>query len=154
MLSPSRHDISHETVINSSVDKVWRTLIDVDDWEWNLWTRLRRAEGRNVEAGTPGTLQASYEGDGKWEEFDFRFADVDEKDHVLAWEGSVGGGVLFSARHTMRLTAVDANTTRLTHTEQFHGLLPALGLGLPYKILDRNYLYMNKALKKKVESSS
>ena len=44
--------------------------------------------------------------------------------------------------------------TRLIHTEIFGGLLPALGVGLPYNILDRNYLLMNESLKKFVEVKS
>jgi hypothetical protein len=34
----------------------------------------------------------------------------------------------------------------------FSGLLPILGIGLPYKKLDRNYLLMNEALKAHVEA--
>jgi hypothetical protein len=42
--------------------------------------------------------------------------------------------------------------TKIEHKEVFSGLLPILGIGLPYKKLDRNYLLMNKALKAHVEA--
>jgi hypothetical protein len=161
MLSPSRWNIAHSTVIDAPIALVWAALVDLEDWShWNEWTRL---EAKTVEAGVAGTLKASYEGNGEWESFDFYFGEVNSDLHKLTWKGKVGpGGCLFSGQHTMRLEALDdaAETTgddannkcRLFHTEEFGGLLPRLGLGLPYKTLDRNYLYMNDGLKKHAES--
>ena len=48
----------------------------------------------------------------------------------------------------MKLEILSENQTRLIHSEKFGGLLPALGLGLPYETLDKNYLLMNENLKK------
>ena len=96
---------------------------------------------------------ASYEGNDKWTEFDFQFGPVNESEHLLTWMGSVGPkGWVFSGYHTMQLEAtVNENETRLIHKEEFGGILPKLGLGLPYKTLDRNYLLMNESLKQCVE---
>jgi hypothetical protein len=156
MLSPSRWNIAHSTVIDAPIALVWAALVDLDDWShWNEWTRL---EAKNVETGVAGTLKASYEGNGDWESFDFYFGEVNSDLKKLTWNGKVGpGGCLFSGRHTMQLEALnetggDANKCRLVHTEEFGGLLPRLGLGLPYKTLDRNYLYMNNGLKKHAEN--
>ena len=44
--------------------------------------------------------------------------------------------------------------TRLIHTEIFGGLMPALGIGFPYNIMDSNYLLMDESLKKFVEVKS
>lgn len=52
----------------------------------------------------------------------------------------------------MQLEKLSEGTTRLTHKEKFSGLLPLLGVGLPYKKLDSNYLKMNLALKEHVEA--
>lgn len=150
-LSPSRWDISHTTDINAPMDVVWAELINIDDWEWNKWTRLE-AEGAPRE-GLPGELKASYDGDGEWKTFQFKFGEVNDKDHVLTWSGKVGpNGFIFSGRHTMRLKPLNEYTTRLHHEERFAGVLPALGLGLPYKTLNRNYLLMNVGLKAHVEA--
>jgi hypothetical protein len=150
MLSPSRWNISHTTDIVAPIDAVWAELKDLNDWEWNRWTKL---QAENVSTGSPGVLKASYEGDDEWQTFDFKFGEVSDEKHVLTWLGSVGpNGCLFSGHHTMQLTAVDSKTTRLHHTEEFGGLLPRLGFGLPYKTIDRNYLYMNQELKKHVET--
>lgn len=146
----SRHNISHETIINAPIANVWKALIAIDDWEWNDWTKL---EAEKPSQGVKGTLLASYEGNGQWERFAFEFGPVSEKKHLLTWLGSVGpNGCLFSGHHTMQLEAIDDNHTKLLHQERFGGLLPFLGLGLPYKTLDRNYLLMNESLKNHVEN--
>ena len=147
---PSCHNISHETLIDAPVEKVWEAIVSIDDWEWNKWTKLVANSG--AKTGEKGKLKASYEGDDKWETFDFAFGEVNEDKHLLEWEGSVAGGILFKGRHHMRLEAAMPNQTRLEHKEKFGGLLPMLGLGLPYKTLDRNYLLMNEALKEHVET--
>eukprot|EP00957_Ditylum_brightwellii_P183034 13941562-Ditylum_brightwellii.AAC.1 len=103
MPSP-RQSIEHVTDINAPIDFVWKLLIDTDDWEWNKWTRLK-ADG--VSEGIEGKLMASYEGDNRWKTFDFKFAEVNSKSHVLSWSGSVGpSGCLFQGYHTMRLEAI------------------------------------------------
>lgn len=146
----SHHNISHETIIKAPIDKVWKELIAIENWEWNRWTKLK-AE-KPVE-GVKGKLMASYEGDDQWEEFDFEFGTVSESQHLLTWLGSVGpSGCLFSGHHTMQLEAINDNETRLHHREQFGGILPMIGAGLPYKTLNRNYRLMNESLKMCVEA--
>mmetsp|Transcript_732 Transcript_732/g.1621 ORF Transcript_732/g.1621 Transcript_732/m.1621 type:complete len:181 (-) Transcript_732:512-1054(-) len=153
--NPRPHQrIHHETLIYATIEDVWRALFDVNDWEWNKWTRL--------DAGTPatglqGTLRACYEGNDKdWQEFPFEFAEVSRENFLLAWKGSVGpfDGCLFRGYHTMRLERISKSTTKLVHTEVFGGILPFLRMGLPYTKLDRNYRLMNEALKAHVESNS
>eukprot|EP00584_Thalassiosira_punctigera_P003008 CAMPEP_0172538854 /NCGR_PEP_ID=MMETSP1067-20121228/10169_1 /TAXON_ID=265564 ORGANISM="Thalassiosira punctigera, Strain Tpunct2005C2" /NCGR_SAMPLE_ID=MMETSP1067 /ASSEMBLY_ACC=CAM_ASM_000444 /LENGTH=148 /DNA_ID=CAMNT_0013324443 /DNA_START=125 /DNA_END=571 /DNA_ORIENTATION=- len=146
----SRFNISHETIINAPIDKVWKELISIDDWDWNRWTKLK---AETPKEGAEGKLLASYEGDGQWKEFDFQFGRVSESEHLLTWLGSVGpGGCLFSGHHTMRLEEASGGETRLIHREEFGGILAKLGLGLPYRTLDRNYLLMNESLKQCVEA--
>eukprot|EP00571_Detonula_confervacea_P013082 CAMPEP_0172309982 /NCGR_PEP_ID=MMETSP1058-20130122/11040_1 /TAXON_ID=83371 /ORGANISM="Detonula confervacea, Strain CCMP 353" /LENGTH=152 /DNA_ID=CAMNT_0013022713 /DNA_START=100 /DNA_END=558 /DNA_ORIENTATION=+ len=145
----SRYNISHETIIQAPVDRVWKELISIDDWSWNRWTKLK-AE-KPVE-GVKGKLLASYEGNEQWKEFDFQFGPISESEHILTWVGSVGPkGCLFSGYHSMQLEPVNESETRLIHREDFGGILPKLGFGLPYKTLDRNYLLMNESLKQCVE---
>ena len=142
-------NISHETIIHAPIEKVWRKLVAIEDWEWNHWTKLKAKEARE---GVNGKLLASYEGNEVWEEFDFTFGRVSQSEHLLSWFGSVGpNGCLFSGHHTMKLEAVTENQTKLLHQERFGGILPMMGLGLPYNTLDRNYLLMNESLKQTVE---
>ena len=148
---PSRWDIKHVTDINAPIEQAWDHLVDIDNWDWNLWTRLEAAE---VKAGTKGKLKASVNGDDrKWETFDFEFGPVVRDDHIMTWFGKVGPkGSLFQGYHTMELQKTGDKTTRLIHKEVFGGLLPLLGLGLPYKKLNENYLKMNMAFKDYVEA--
>lgn len=158
--------IEHITEINAPIETVWEALIDVNDWDWNKWTRLEAGTGTPT-PGLKGNLRACYEGNDKdWKTFDFEFTEVNSENHLLAWKGSVGGGCLFLGNHVMRLQEMIINdsssgsgsgsgkkrtTTRLIHTETFSGLLPFLKLGLPYDTLNRNYRLMNESLKEFVE---
>jgi hypothetical protein len=54
----------------------------------------------------------------------------------------------------MKLKKTSEKTTQLIHTEAFGGLLPMLGLGLPYKKLNENYLKINMAFKDHVEAKA
>ncbi len=134
--------------IHADIEKIWAVLVDIDHWDWNLWTRL---EASALKPGVKGTLRASYEGDGVWKAFPFSFGEIDATQHLLSWGGAVAGGIIFSGRHHMRLERLSETRTRLEHNERFGGLAPMLGLGLPFKKLERNYRLMNEALKRKVE---
>jgi len=153
--NPNPHQsIEHVTTIQAPIDAVWRDLFDVNDWSWNKWTKL---EAGVPTTGLKGTLRACYEGNNQdWQTFSFEFAEVDSDHHILAWKGSVGpfGGCLFRGYHSMKLESLEGepDKTKLTHREDFGGLLPGLGLGLPYAKLDRNYRLMNEALKEHVEN--
>lgn len=150
----SRHDIEHITTIACPVDEVWSALLDLENWEtWNDWTTLEPAT--TVKEGAKGKLKACYEGDGvKFEYFNFEFGPVDKKQYILTWFGRVGPcGSLFQGYHTMKLEAVNNSATKLIHKENFRGLLPFIGLGLPYRKLKINYLKMNMALKKYLENN-
>uniref|UniRef100_A0A7S2EYC1 Coenzyme Q-binding protein COQ10 START domain-containing protein n=1 Tax=Trieres chinensis TaxID=1514140 RepID=A0A7S2EYC1_TRICV len=148
ILDPSRWNIEHVTEIDAPIDDVWLVLININDWNWNAWTRL---DAPSATTGVSGKLRASFDGDGTWTTYDFRFREVDNDKHLIEWGGSVAGGMLFKGRHSMRLEEIKPGTTRLMHVEEFGGLLPAFGAGLPYRKLDRNYRLMNEALKAHVE---
>ncbi len=141
--------------IDAPIDDVWQALIDLNDWQWNRWTRLEAEQP--PERGIKGKLHTSYAGDDHWQTFSFEFGEVNHETHLLSWFGEVGpGGSLFRGEHSMQLQAINAGEdgkpqTRLIHRERFSGLLPLLRLGLPYKQLDKNYLLMNQALKEFVE---
>mmetsp|Transcript_22638 Transcript_22638/g.31606 ORF Transcript_22638/g.31606 Transcript_22638/m.31606 type:complete len:158 (+) Transcript_22638:855-1328(+) len=148
--------IEHITEIQAPIEKVWGVLVDIQDWKWNKWTRLK---AEKAEEGVQGKLEYSVDGNEKWETADFTFGGVDN--YSLTWFGSLGPtGCLFHGYHTMKLEPIK-NTgdftspqTKLIHTENFSGILPRLSLGLPYDKLDRNYLLINEALKKFVEEGN
>ena len=155
---PSRHDILHSTEISAPIETVWKELIAIDGWEkWNKWTILipDGEDKATPVAGASGKLYASFDEkeNEQWKKYDFTFGRVNDFEHVLTWFGSAGpSGCLFSGYHTTRLESISPKRTRLIHQELFGGVLPMLGLGLPYKKLRRNYLLMNEALKRHVEN--
>jgi len=72
MSSPNKF-IKHVTEIDAPISLVWAALIDVNNWDWNKWTRL---EAENVSEGHKGKLMASFEGNNEWETFDFIFGSI------------------------------------------------------------------------------
>jgi hypothetical protein len=83
--SPSRWNIEHVSVIDAPIDKVWSELVKIDEWEWNKWTKL---EAESATTGTAGKLKAAYDGDDRWETFDFNFGEVNKDTHLLEWGGA------------------------------------------------------------------
>jgi hypothetical protein len=62
----SRWDISHTTDIDAPIELAWDQLVDINSWDWNLWTRL---EADEVKTGTRGKLKAPIKGeDREWED--------------------------------------------------------------------------------------
>jgi hypothetical protein len=150
----SRHNITHITEIQAPIEFVWKTLFDLDDWKnWNKWTLISTKDPSvTPKQGVPGILKVCYEGDDQnWQTYDFVFGEILHENHLLTWQGAVAGGCLFSGHHTMRLEGTSPNETNLTHAEQFGGMLPMMGVGLPYKTMNRNYLLMNESFKAHVE---
>lgn len=155
-MSKPNKQIKHVTDIKGNINNVWDALSDLNSWEWNKWTRL---QVDSIRDGAKGTMRASFKGDDEWVEYDFVLEEVNPNTHTLSWSGSVAGGCLFSGFHTMRLESVrledsEDEWVRLTHTEMFGGILPALWLGLDYNVLNENYLLMNKSLKRFIEEGS
>lgn len=150
MVSPNEF-IEHITEINAPIQDIWSALIDINDWRWNRWFRL---EAEEVTEGTEGKLKVSTVGDSEWlQTYDFTFGKIDHTTYLMTWFGRVLGGCAFSGDHTVKLEVIkDGTKTRLIHREKFGGILPALGLGFPYDILDRNYLLFNESLKDFVEN--
>lgn len=114
MSSPSSPNkrIQHITDIivkGGGIQTVWNAILDINDWQWNKWTRL---EANKVEEGTQGKLHASYEGNDEFETFDFTFAEVNHDEYILSWTGSFGpGGCIFRGYHAMRLEVVDGDSS-------------------------------------------
>jgi len=150
-MGPNKY-IQHITEIDAPIDEIWSAITDIKDWSWNKWTRLK-ADAEPAK-GVKGKLLASFDGNDEWKTFDFEFGKIDPESHTFTWLGNVGpGGSLFHGYHTMRLEVINERRTRLIHTEKFRGILPCLHMGLPFKKIDRNYLFMNNNLKAFVESN-
>jgi len=69
----------------------------------------------------------------------------------LCWQARIGFAWLFRARHFFRLEAREATTTRFVHGADFSGKLLNTLLSRVTEAT-RGFVYMNQALKKRVES--
>lgn len=71
-----------------------------------------------------------------------------EVERLLAWVGTVLGGVVFGTRHAFELDPLGDGGTRLHNTEEVTGLLAS---PLLTDAPERGYAAMNRALKTRVE---
>lgn len=100
--------------------------------------------------GQKGTLYASFDGDDKWGTYTTVLREVNHEEYFLNWGG--GLGCLFMANHWIQLTKTSESETHMDHFEDFSGPFPAMGIGMPFKKVARNYDLINQALKEKVEA--
>ena len=74
-----------------------------------------------------------------------------EPERELRWRGKWGASFLFRGEHFFRLQPVDENRTRVVHGEDFSGVLVRF-LGRKLTLIARGFVFMNQALKRRVES--
>lgn len=125
---------------------VWATLTDFHSYpEWNPFItgisgKLAVGEELTVEMSLP-------------EGSDFTLRPLltrCEPELELRWLGHRWFKGLFDGEHFFRLQELDANRTRLTQGENISGLLLRL-LGRTLTQTQRGFVYMNRALKRRVE---
>jgi hypothetical protein len=146
MLSPNRWNSSHTTAINAPISVVWDSLSDIHSWEWNQWVRL---DAQVVSSGVAGKAKVSNGKKRRWRVKDFAFGEVARDNFTFSWTTDLG---MCKCTNTMRLIPVGDKKALLTHIQTFHGVLPTLGLVLPFKKLKSYPFCMNEALKNHVES--
>lgn len=127
--------------LDATPERVYAVLTDLPRYaEWNPVVRRISGDARvggrvrfRIEiAGLPGLTLA---------------ARVCLADPSLGfgWRGGVGG--VLTGEHTMRITKLGEGRTRLSHGEDFHGLLARLALTrATLAKLERSYAQMNDAL--------
>mmetsp|Transcript_53991 Transcript_53991/g.96695 ORF Transcript_53991/g.96695 Transcript_53991/m.96695 type:complete len:153 (-) Transcript_53991:341-799(-) len=144
--------IRQEIDIDASIEDVWAVVSDLANWgSWSKWTWFEDVESKS---GTTATLVVSFDGDEKLKRYaGTEIVAVDGEQFFLNWCGTVPCG-LFHGNHWIQLIKVTESKTLVQHYEDFSGILPALGIGMPYKKVKRNYGLINKALKAKVEAKA
>lgn len=76
-----------------------------------------------------------------------------EPERELRWRGKWGANFLFRGEHFFRLVPVGEDRTRVVHGEDFGGVLVRF-LGRKLTLIARGFVFMNQALKRRVESAS
>lgn len=136
-----------EIEINAPAGVVWEILLAGDRYhEWNpfittLEGRLAVGEELNVVVSPPDSS-------------DFRFRPrvlVVKPEQELRWKGNVFFDFVFAGEHYFTLEPLSETRTRVTHGEQFSGMLLRL-LGRQMTATARGFVFMNQALKRRAEA--
>ncbi|KAI8894552.1 hypothetical protein BC833DRAFT_623846 [Globomyces pollinis-pini] len=143
--------IESKIEINAPIQQVWKEIIDIQNWDWNKWTKLKC--NQPVQTGVEGKMFISYDGDQNYKELDFQFHQINAQNYYISWVVEMLGSSMFNSHNSIQLIPLSESRTLLIHNENCQGLLVTLNLGLDYEKLDRNYKLMNEALKLKLETN-
>lgn len=137
-----------EVEIDAPPAEVWKVLCDFERYtEWN--PLLVRAGGEARQGARIEIVMSLPDSDG---EHRFRPLIVKlEPERELRWLGHLWFKGLFDGEHFFRLDALDGGRTRLVHGEDFNGLFVRFA-GATITRATRGFVYMNQALKRRVES--
>ncbi|HWZ87832.1 MAG TPA: SRPBCC domain-containing protein [Polyangiaceae bacterium] len=141
-------EIRTEVEIAAPVAEVWRTLTAFADYgEWNpfitqLSGKLREGDALSVHLSLP---------EGRDFLIHPRLLRCQENQE-LAWRGHLLFPGLFDGEHFFRLEEVAPARTRFVQGENFTGVLVRF-MGQTITRAARGFVYMNQALKRRVEST-
>jgi hypothetical protein len=140
-------EIRTELEIAAPASEVWRVLTDLPRYgEWNPF--ITEIAGDLVEDGKLRVLLSLPEGR------DLRLAPRlvrCEANRELRWRGHLLFPGLFDGEHFFRLEAASEQRTRFIQGENFSGILLRFA-GTSITRAARGFVYMNQALKRRVES--
>lgn len=127
--------------IDTPASAVWSVLTDFANY--GTWSNFSHAEG---EARVGTRLHMKMPG------MSFRpTVTVAERDHKLAWVGTLAGGWLFRGEHSFTLSTNPDGSTHLTNREEFSGVLTTLTKPLLKQTGDNGYAAFNRGLKSHIE---
>jgi hypothetical protein len=143
-------EIRTEVEIAASASEVWRTLLDFPRYaDWNPFIVAIDGEPK---VGARLEVTLSLPDSNREQTFRPRILKCDEAEE-LRWLGHLWMKGLLDGEHFFRLEARGPEKTRVLHGEDFSGLLlkPLLS-----RLTDatRGFIYMNQALKRRVESKT
>ena len=137
--------------ITAPPSKVWDSLIDFPAMSsWNPF--IRAISG----AAKPGeTLSVRIEPPGQSGMTFKPTVLVAAPGRELRWAGTFLGRTMFRGEHRFQLEPITNDVTRLTHGEQFSGLLaPLIMRGKMLASTEQGFIAMNEALKRRCEAKA
>ena len=142
-------EIRTELEIAAPIAEVWRTLTDFADYrEWNPF--ITEISGELREGATVEVLLSLPEGrDLRIRPRLLRCAENEE----LRWRGHLLFPGLFDGEHFFRVQEVNPNRTRFIQGENFTGIFVRFS-GRTIERAARGFVYMNEALRKRVEGAA
>ena len=145
-----RHELHTQVDIEATRETVWNVLTDLDRYsDWNPF--IVDATG-DIAVGSKLTNRMQAPG-GKAMTIKPAVTSV-EPEQTFEWLGHFGVRGVFDGRHRFELQATPSGGTRVTHTEQFQGVL----VRFMRKTLDTQtksgFEAMNSALKTRAEAEA
>ncbi len=143
-------EIRTEIEIEASAAEVWSVLIDFARYpEWNPF--IVRLQGERAEAAALD-VELSLPESNREQRYRAQVVRAEEG-RELCWESQLGLKALFCQRHFFRVEALGPEKTRFVHGEDFTGWLLKPLIGRVTEAA-RGLVYMNQALKRRVEAVS
>ena len=142
-------ELRTEIEISASPSSVWETLVDFPRYaEWNPFIPeisgdLRVGAELRVVVAPPGGNEVKIQ----------PTLLVVEPARELRWRGKLLFEGLFAGEHFMQLVELAPGRTRFVHGENFTGVLVKL-LGRALTQTARGFVFMNQALKRRVEDGT
>ena len=132
--------------IDATIEAVWDILMDFESYpEWNPF--IRSVEGEPV---VGARLDAMIGASGKKPMKISPVVQEFDASGRFSWLGSLGPAGVFDGHHYFELVETDTGT-RLTHYEEFTGILAPLVMSAIGKSTTRGFNEMNQALKSRAE---
>jgi len=140
-------NLQTEIIIDAPITLVWKNLMDFNQYpDWNPFIHITGQpkvgqqlentiylEGQKPQVFRPKVLEV-----------------VPEK--AFRWEGHLFVKGLFDGEHYFQLDAIDENTTRFIHGENFRGILNGMILKMIGEQTKDGFEKMNNAIKKRCEA--
>jgi hypothetical protein len=139
--------IKTEIIIDASSETVWNVLTDFENFPaWNPF--IVRIEGQLQQgARLRNTLKSGSK------TFVFKPVVLEVKPlHSFSWLGSLVVKGLFDGRHYFKIDELGPKQVKLTHGEEFSGLLSSAFLKKIGDDTRNNFVKMNQALKMRAEA--
>jgi hypothetical protein len=151
ILSRTSFEIRDEIEIDASIEKVWATVVDFENY--NNWNSQLTFLGGTVKANGQLHLRLSTEGTIPYE-FNARISYWNENKQ-FAWIAKTGLPRIFDGEHFFELHDLGNGKTLLTNREEYRGILSQLFRLLPMmKTAPEGFKKMNSELKNYIELKS
>ncbi len=150
VLSRTNFEIRDEIEINASIDKVWNTVIDFENYKkWN--TQLTYLGG---EVKPKGNLHLKLAADGA-APYEFKpTISYWEDRKQFAWIAITGINRIFDGEHFFELEDLGPEKTLLVNREEYRGVLSMIFKQLPMmKTAPNGFKKMNLELKNYIEQN-
>lgn len=148
LLSKTRFEIRDDIEINASMDKVWETVIDFENYK--NWNSQLTFLGGTVQPNSKLHLKLAADGATPYE-FKADISHWTEKKQ-FAWLAKTGFSGIFDGEHFFELEDLKNGKTLLTNREEYRGILSQIFRLLPMmKTAPAGFRKMNLELKDYIE---